>query len=120
MPDGVVLEHELARERRVGVERHRRRPIELLVAERADGGRRRRAVAPEQIERRLFRDGVVLPGVPGVHLVDVIHGHAGHRLAAGQRLRQLDLQRVDAGDVMDDDADRAPVVRDRGSATPPR
>src|SRR6185436_2542947 len=28
--DGVILEHELARERRIGVERHRRRPIELL------------------------------------------------------------------------------------------
>ena len=42
MPDRVVLEHELAGERRVGVERHRRRAIELLVAERADrrGGRR--------------------------------------------------------------------------------
>ena len=61
-----------------------------------------------------FVTRVVLLGVPGVHLVDVVHGHARHRLAAGQRLRQLDLQRVDAGDVMHDDADLAPVPGDAG------
>ena len=48
VPDGVVLEHELARERSIGVERHRRRPIELLVAERTDRRRGGRAVAPQQ------------------------------------------------------------------------
>ena len=38
---------------------------------------------PEQIQRRLFGDGVVLPGVPGIHLVDGIPGHARHRLPSG-------------------------------------
>ena len=33
MPDGVILEHELAPGRGVGVERHRSGPIGLLVAE---------------------------------------------------------------------------------------
>ena len=51
MADGVILQHELARQRRIGVERHRRRAIELLVAERADRRRGRGAVAPQQIER---------------------------------------------------------------------
>src|SRR5215207_791690 len=36
VPDGVVLEHELAGARSVGVERERRGAIELLVAERTD------------------------------------------------------------------------------------
>jgi hypothetical protein len=32
VPDGVILEEELARERGIGVERHRRGLIELVVA----------------------------------------------------------------------------------------
>ena len=70
MPDGVILEHELARQWDIGIERHRSRPVELLVAERPDCGRGCRAIAPQQIQRRLFRDGVVFPGVPGVHLIN--------------------------------------------------
>jgi hypothetical protein len=112
MPDGVILEHERACERSVGVERQRRRPIEFRVAESPDGGRGSRAVAPEQIERDLFRHGVVLRGVPGIHLVDDIHRHAHHGVAGRERLCQMDLHRVHAGDVMHDDADLAPILRD--------
>jgi len=38
MPDGMILEHELSREGRIEVERHRSGLIELLVAERPDCG----------------------------------------------------------------------------------
>ena len=115
VPDGVILEHELARERRVGVERDRGGPIELLVAERANGSRGCRAVPPEQVERRLLRDARRTPW-------RARHSSRGRRpssrpsigLPAGKRLRQLDLQRVDAGDVMHDDADRAAVSGDAG------
>jgi hypothetical protein len=51
--DGVVLEHELTREGRVGVERHRRGSVESLVAEGSDRRGSRCAVLPKQIERRL-------------------------------------------------------------------
>ena len=115
MPDGVVLEHELARQRGIGIERHRRCLHELFVAERADRGRGGRAVCPEQIERSVFRDARVLRGVLRVHGVDVVHGHARDRLAVGDRLRQLNFDRVNAGDVMHDDADRAAVMRRPGS-----
>ena len=37
MPDGVILQHELAGERSIGVERHRRGLIELSVTQRPDG-----------------------------------------------------------------------------------
>ena len=94
MPDGVILEHELARKRGIGVERYWSSLIELSIAERPDGGRGRRAVAPEQVQRRLFGDGVVLPSVFGIDLMDGIPGHTRYRLAARQFLRQLDLQRV--------------------------
>ena len=50
VPDGVILEHELARERRIGVERDGRRLGELLVAERPDGRGGCRAVLTEQID----------------------------------------------------------------------
>jgi hypothetical protein len=42
--------------------------------------------------------------------MDVVHDNAGHGLSTGEDLRQLDFNRVDAADVMDDDADRAAVV----------
>jgi len=51
--------------------------------------------------------------VTGVHGVHVVPGDAGDRLALGQRLGQLDLDRVDAGDVVDDHADLAAVVGHR-------
>jgi len=69
---------------------------------------------PEQIQRLLFRDGVIFLGVSGIQLVDDIPGHAPHRLGCGKRLGQLDLQRVDGSDVMHDDADFAPVLGDTG------
>ena len=72
------------------------------------------AVAPEQIERRVFRDRVELSGVRGVHLVDVVHRHAGDRRALGQRLCELDLDRVHACDVMHDNPDLAPILEERG------
>jgi hypothetical protein len=39
MPHGVILEHKLAREWRVGVERYRSCAIELLIAESPDRSR---------------------------------------------------------------------------------
>ena len=86
MPDGVILEHELACKRGIGVERYWSRLIELPVAERPDGGCRRRAVAPEQVQSHLPGDGIILLGMPRIHLVDGILGHACHRVASGEGL----------------------------------
>ena len=54
MPHGVVLEHELACERRIGIERHRRRTIELLVARGRGWRPPRPRCCVEQIERDRF------------------------------------------------------------------
>src|SRR5215207_10526118 len=67
VPDGVVLEHELAGARSVGVERERRGAIELLVAERTDRRSRCRAVLFQELERLLLGDTVEAPRVIGVH-----------------------------------------------------
>ena len=88
--------------------------VQRLVAQRADGRRGGGAVALEQIHRRLFRHGVVLLGVPGIHLVDDIPRHARDRIPAGENLRQLDLDRVHARDVVHGDADLASVLGHAG------
>ena len=114
VPHRVILEYELTREWRVGVQGHRGGPIEILVAERPDHRRSRRAVVPEQLQRRFLRHGVVLLGVRGIQLVDGIPGHSRYGVPLGQRLGELDLERVHGGDVVHHHADLAPVLRDTG------
>ena len=116
--DGVILEHELARERSIGVERDRRGLGELFVAERADRCRRGRAVrveadrAPPSFVTAAFSAACFAFIAWMSSMVD-----AGDRLAAGDGLRQLDLDRVDAGDVMHDHADACGRHAACGSAT---
>jgi len=112
MSDGVILEQKLAGDRRVGVERNQSGPIELLIAERANRGGRGGAIAVEKLQRSPLRDSGVLLGVTGVHVVDHLVRDAGYRLTGRDRLRQLDLDRIDARDMVHDDADSAPVVWD--------
>src|SRR5262245_66491023 len=76
MPNRMVLEEELAGERGIGVERDRSGAIQLLIAESPDGGRSCGAIAPQQVERRLLGDRVVLLGVLRVDRVDVVPAHA--------------------------------------------
>ena len=110
MPDGVIFEHELAGERRVGVERHGSRLRELGVSERPDRGRGRQSVLLQQFNGGFSGDPGVLRRVMRVHLVDVGHRHARHRISIGDSQRELNLERVHAGDMMYDDADGAAVV----------
>ena len=90
---GVILEHELTRDRRIGIERGLGGPIKVLVAECPDRRRRRGTVSLQQIECRLLRHSVVLLGVRGVHRMDIVHRDARHRFAAREGLCQLDLER---------------------------
>ena len=109
----VILEHELARDRRVAVERDRRGAIELLVAQRADRGRGRRAVLPQQIDAlRVLRRRIVLGRVGGVHRVHVVHVTPAPACRATTICASVNLERVHAGDVVHDDADLAAVMGD--------
>jgi hypothetical protein len=112
VPHSVILEKELARKGSIGVQRDRRSAIQLRVGEGADRRRGCPAVALEQIQRRVFCRGILLPEVLGIDLVDSVPGYAGYRLARGKRLGQLDFNRIHARDVMHDDADLAPILRD--------
>ncbi len=106
----MILQEELAGERGVAVEGYRCRIFQLLVAQRANRRSRHSAVGAQQFECGRLRDRRVLGRVFGVHCMDVVHDNAGHGLSTGKDLCQLDFNRVDAADVMDDDADRAAVV----------
>jgi hypothetical protein len=112
---GVILKDELAGKRRSGVQRDRCGLGQILIAEGTDGSHGGGAVLLQKFERGLFADGAKLFGMPGIHVVDGIHRDAGDGLAFGQLLRQLNLQRVDAGDVMNDDSDGAAIPWQRGA-----
>jgi hypothetical protein len=60
---------------------------------------------------RALRHPVVLTGVRGVQLVDLLPGDALDGGARGELECQVDLDRVHRPDVMHDDADLAAVVR---------
>ena len=111
VPHRVILEKELAGERRVGVERYRRGAVELRVLQPADGGRGKLAVPTKQLDRLLARGVGVLAGMGGVDVVDGVPGHPGDRLPLGQTEGELDLERIHRGDMVDDHADRAAVAR---------
>ena len=110
----VILQHELAGERGIGVEGDRRRLRELRVGEGSDGVGGGSAVLPQELEGCVPGHACVFQGVPGIHLMDVVHGHARHWCAGGNGLRQLNLHRVNAGDVVNDDADGAAVMGQGG------
>ena len=112
VPDRVILQHELAGEWSIGVQRYRRGSIQLLVAECPYGCCRHSAVVVEQIERLLPGYSLVRLGMPRIDLVDLIPRHARHGLPGGELLGQLNLQRVHRGDVMHHNPDLAAIVRD--------
>ena len=64
----------------------------------------------QQGQRGFLGDAVILFRVVAVHRVDGVPSHAADGLAGGQHLREVDLDRVDAGNVMHHDADLASVV----------
>jgi hypothetical protein len=112
VPNRVIFEHELARKRRVRVERYWGGSIELVIAQGADRGRGGGTVPSKQVERRFFRRLVILLGVTSVHLMDVIPRHSFHGLPTREKLCQLDFQRIHRRDVMYDDADLSAVPGD--------
>jgi len=113
VPKRVVLHEELTRQRGVAVQRDGGRAIERFVADRSNGRCRLPAVALKKIQRFGLFDRSVLSRMFGVHLMNRVPCDAGDRLSGGQRLRQLDLERVYARHVMHDDADEAAVLRHR-------
>jgi hypothetical protein len=109
----VVFNKELAGQRSVGVERNRGGPIQLRIRQGPYSRRGALATAPQESQRRRPVHVGMVSGVSRIHLVHGVPCDSFNGRAAGQGLGQLNLQRVDTGDVMDDDAHRPTVFRDR-------
>src|SRR5437879_12467408 len=118
MPQRVVLHDELRCDRRGEAQREGSRPVELLIREFANGYGGLPTVLPQEFERGGLRDPRLIAGMLGVHLGDSLPRDTRHGLAAGDCSRQINLNRVDTGNMVDDDAERtavSPTTRDRGT-----
>ena len=110
VPHGVVFEHELRRHRRAVRQRERRCGVELRIGEGAHGLCRLATLLAQVRQRLILRHTNVIAGVVGVHRRDGVPGDVGHRLAAGNQAREIQLDGIDVPDVVDDDADRPTVA----------
>src|SRR5262249_48921585 len=113
VPHRVILEEELARERRIPVHRVGSNAVEIRLRDGAERGCRRRGILLYQGDRFRLADAVEIARVLGVDGVHVVPRDVIDDAAAGQLLRQPDLERVHAGHMMHHDADLAAVVRNR-------
>ena len=100
MAHRMILKYELAGERSIAIERHGRGAIQIFIAKSTYCRGRRSTVVCQQGERGFLRNAVILFRVVAVHRVDGVPGHAGDWLAGSQQLREVDLDRVHAGNVI--------------------
>jgi hypothetical protein len=107
----TVLKEVLAGEWGIAIERNGRGPIQLNITKRPYGRGRRGAVGCQQGKSGFLGHAIVFFSMVVVYLVDNIPRHTGDRLTGGEGLRQLDLNRIPAGDVMYNHADSASVTR---------
>src|ERR1700674_4308838 len=108
VPHRVILDDVLRGDGRAVAQTERRRAVEVFVLEGTYGGGRLAAVPGEELERRGFGDVRGGAGMLGVELRDA-RPRRLDGLAASDGSGGLDLDRIDEGDVMDDDSDGAAV-----------
>src|SRR5262245_36497951 len=106
----MVLNDELRGDRRAEAQRERRGPVQLVIRERAYRGGRLTTVPAQEFDRGGLRYPNLVMGVPGVQLGDNLPRDVHNGLAAGDCSREINLDRIDAGDVAHDDADRTAVT----------
>ncbi len=107
VPQCVVFDYELRSDRCAVAQREGCSLVQLVIGERAHCRRGLTAVLPQEFERGGFADACLLLGVLAIQLSDHVPCNFCDSLAAGDGSRDLNLDRIDAGDVMHDDTDRA-------------
>ena len=80
----MILQHELAGERSIAVQRHGRGAVQFFIGESTDGRGRRGTVSCQQGKRSFFGDAVILFCVIAVYRVDSVPSHTGDRLAGSE------------------------------------
>src|SRR5215216_3743086 len=110
MPECVVFNDELRCNRRAVAHREGRRSVQLLIRERANRGGRLAAVPAQEVERCLLCYLCLLLGMLGIQAGDNLPGDVSNSLTAGDCTRQLNLNGVDACNVVHYDADSTAVT----------
>src|SRR6266498_4577649 len=101
----MVLNDELRGDRRTEAQREGSRPVQLVIRERAYRGGRLTTVTAQEFERGGLRYTRLVLGVLGVQFGDNLPRDVRNGLAAGDCSREINLNRIDAGDVAHDNAD---------------
>ena len=94
--------------------RDRRGAIQLFVREGAYCLRGGVAIVTQELKSLFLADRCVFARVFRVHLSHGAPCHSGHRLPGGEFRGEVDLDRVDARHVVNDDTDLTAVRRDHG------
>ena len=119
VPNSVVLEDELCGNRCAETQREGRCAIEFFVGKRADRFGCLTAIAAQEVEHGSFRNLLMITGVRRVQLGDDLPRDIAYCRPASDSARQVELDRVDEGDVMND-LTHSPVVCRRGGSFPLR
>jgi hypothetical protein len=109
VPHRMIFDHELARERSIAIERHSGSAIQFVIGKSPCGSGRRSTVLCQQRERIVLCRAVIPFRVVAIHCVNGVPGHAGDRLARGKQAGQVDLDGIDACNVLHDYANLASV-----------
>src|SRR6266508_461052 len=102
----MVLNDELRGDRCTKAQREGRRPVQLVLRERAYRGGRLTTVPAQEVKRGDLRYPRLVVCVLGIHPGDNLVRDVRNGLAAGDCSRKINLNRVDAGNMVRDDADR--------------
>ena len=117
MPHCMVLNNKLSRHWRAKTQRERRRVIEVLIREGSHRSRRLPAVLPQEFERGRLQNLNIVLRMFGIQLCDDLPRDIRNRPAAGDYSRDLNLDWIHAGNMVNDNADGA-LVRGRDRCAP--
>src|SRR5579862_5708832 len=106
----MVFEDKLTGERSIAIERNRRGLVQLCIAESAYGRCRCGTIVRQQGERSLPGNAVIFFRMVAIHRVDGVPGNPSDWSAGGKQLSEVDLDRVDAGNMVHHHADLPAVV----------
>ena len=105
----MVLYNELGRHGCAETQREGRGLVELLIRENSHRSGSLAAVLPQELKRGRLRNLSIVLSMFGIHLCDDLPSDLGYGLATGHRSRDINLDWIHAGHVVNYDADRAPV-----------
>jgi hypothetical protein len=109
VPYRVVFNDELRGDRCAEAQGEGRRLVQLFIRERAYRGGRLTTVPTQEFECGGLRYPCLVVGMLRIQLGDNLPRDVRSGLAAGDCSREINLNRVDAGNMVHDDADRTAV-----------